>query len=157
MTAKGSSKKSLLDVALNKEYNTAAAKNVAVIQQALKAPKDQLTPKLIEELAKQGLSSTTICHLYNARSSHINDNPDLREAFDKGRSEIASRIRSSLISDALEKDNLQAKLYLDKIYGGDTEVKKLEVSVANRPLKDVSTGALLEIEFTVPDEDEDQS
>jgi len=121
--------------------------NLAVIKSQLVHPRKAATPDVVESMSSEGLSKKVICGLLGIGEYYIDERPELLDAFNKGRSEIGSKIRIKLIEDALLNDSMPAKLYLDKIYGGDIEQKNLAVTVTQSPLEKVSDAALLEIDL----------
>jgi hypothetical protein len=127
-------------------------KNLAVIRAAMTPMKEHLTPDKVEEMAATGMSQWTICSLFECQFSTISDTPDLLAAFNKGRAQVGQRIRSELVKDALENNIVPVKLYLDKIYSKEDDTKKVELSVSERPLENVPTEQLLEIDFEDSDE-----
>lgn len=129
-------------------------RNMDVIKRALTAVKDLLTPERVEVMAMEGMSQWTICGLYECGVNTINETPELLEAFNKGRANIAKQLRSGLINDALVDNNIGVKLYLDKIYSKEDDTKKVELSVSSRPLENVPTEQLLEIDYEDSDEQE---
>lgn len=120
--------------------------NLAVIKSQLVKPREALTPERVEQMAAEGLSRHVICGLLGVHFTTIVNDPLLEAAFNKGRSEIGSKVRAKLVEDALYNDSMPAKLYLDKIMGGDIEQKALAVTVTQSPLENVSTEKLLEID-----------
>lgn len=131
---------------LSSALTAATLNNLNVIQQEIVAPQELLTPKIVETLAEQGLSRPVIAGLYRCAVGTIYNTPELDEAFLKGRGTIAKKLRTQLVEDALYNDSMPAKLYLDKIMGGDVEQKSLAVTVTQTPLENVSTEKLLEID-----------
>jgi len=121
--------------------------NLAILAGALTPQKSFLEPAKVEQLAAEGLSKKVICNLFSCAEHTITDNQELLAAFEKGRAQIGQRIRKALLDDALLNDSMPAKLYLDKIYGGDIEQKNLAVTVTQSPLEKVSDAALLEIDL----------
>jgi len=147
------SKKTLKDALERAELNPvgtiaddARNANLAVIKAALVPPRQAVTPEMVETMAYEGLSSSVICGILGVQYSYITDRPELLAAFAKGRSTIGSKIRASLIEDALENNLLPAKIYLDKIYGGDVEQKNIAVTVTQPPLENIPTEQLLEFD-----------
>jgi len=105
---------------------------------------------LLYLLGKSGVSATNACALFDISSDKFYKNPDWCENWAKGRAEIGSTIRASIVEDALEKDNLMAKIYLDKLIGGDKvgENTLVQVNVStNGNLAQVSTDELLSVAF----------
>ena len=137
---------------LKDTFDPATLNNIAQLQAVAMTPKRFLTPDIVEKMASQGLSKSVIAGLCSSTWAAVSEDPKLEEAFNRGRSEIGQRVRTALIEDALEKDLLPAKIYLDKIYGGDVEQKNLNVSITARPLENIPTETLLEF-----DDDQDQS
>lgn len=99
----------------------------------------------IEELAALGISTRNIARLCGMDETYIFDNPTRLAAYHRGRANVSSRIRSSIVTDALENNSLQAKLYLDKIMGGDVVQENINLTVQQQPLRDIPTEDLIEI------------
>jgi hypothetical protein len=109
-------------------------------------PPRMLSSEAIFRLAKAGLSMNSIAGLFSSSPQLFTNNPELREAFDKGRAEISFKVRQALINDALEGESVAAKIYLDKILSGETQKQEISISM-NRPLSELSDVELLEIDF----------
>ena len=98
--------------------------------------------EILFKLGSVGVSAANCCALFDIGITTFNENPDWRSAWERGRATIATRLRSSLIEDALEKDNVMVKIYLDKVLGGEkTEAPPVvNVTVNNaETLQQVST------------------
>ena len=71
------------------------------------------------------------------------------EAFNRGRAQLGSRVRSKLIEAALENNNIQSAIHLDKIYSGDAPASEVNVNVTASQLSTVSDEDLMRVAFTV--------
>jgi hypothetical protein len=104
-----------------------------------------------------GISKANTCQLFNIGLAKFQENPEWNEAWEKGRGEVGTRIRASLVKDALDNDNLTAKIYLDKQLSGEqVDTSKVTINV-NTQLEGISTEDLLNITFTENDGDENSS
>ncbi len=126
-----------------------------IIQQELEidALKNYLTPERVEDLASFGVSNKHICSLHSKPYNFINDDRELREAFDRGRARVGTKIRTKIVEQALEQDNLTAMIHLDKIYSNEGQTQQVEVSVKNDYLDAVPTETLLEIMYKESDKE----
>lgn len=127
--------------------------NVAVILSEL--GNFELTEDTIENLARSGVGVKNICGLFGKTHTFLDDNPLFREAFNRGRSNVATRVRAKLLDAALEEDNMTAAMYLDKIYGGEQVVSEVNLTVTNTPLAEISTNELLDVTFDVKSREND--
>jgi hypothetical protein len=137
----------------NRATSATAQSNVAVILSQLAFV--QPSTEMIENLAASGISLKNICGIIGKNFSYFSDNPTMKEAFDRGRATVGSRVRARLLDAALEENSMQAAMYLDKIYGGDTVASEVNVNVTSTPLENVSTEDLLNVAFTVKDDETD--
>jgi len=131
---------------LPNQVSQATLNNIAKITAEL-MPRPSLTPAKVEEAASKGLARKVICNLFSVAETTINDDPELLEAFLKGRATIGSQIRGKLVENALDDNSMPALLYLDKIYGGDNVVQQVEMKVSQSPLENISDAQLLEIDL----------
>lgn len=128
--------------------NKPISNNLQVILDNLTTkPQLECTADNIEFLASKGVSANVICGLFQKSKTYIYDNPEMLEAFNRGRSNVASRIRAKIVDEALENNSMQAAIYLDKVMGGDTTTENVNVTVSQQPLKDISTEDLLSVTF----------
>lgn len=135
------------------DYVESIKRNMAIIGKELKSPiprRSLLRPEVVEQLAKHGLSVKTIATLLGSHATMISQEPELLAAFEKGRSDIGSRVRAAIIDDALNKDSLTAKLHLDKVFNKDDHVQQVDLNVTQSPLENVSDATLLEIDVEDP-------
>jgi hypothetical protein len=129
-------------------YVDSIKRNMEVIAQELsKKKKDYLTPTNVEKLASHGLGIKVIASLYGEVSTDITQDPILMLAYEKGRSNIASQVRASIIDDALNKDSLTAKLHLDKVFNKEDHTQDINLTVSQRPLENISDEQLLQIDL----------
>lgn len=124
-------------------------RNLAVISQELSIRHSlELEPKVVYEFACLGISKFKICDLYHCDHNYIDEDPALLAVYNQGRANIGTKVRSSIIVDALDKDILQAKIHLDKIYNKeDASVHQVDVTVNQRPLEEIDTNNLIEIMY----------
>ena len=130
----------------NVTKNKVTERNVEVMRNAFLRMGAFLTPEKCQQFANKGLSKQTIAGLFEVSITSIDNDPALLAAFNLGRASTAALNRQAIITEALEKENLTAMIYLDKLMGGDVEVKNVSLSISNGPLKDVSDDKLLEID-----------
>ncbi len=125
-------------------------RNLAVISQQLQIRHSlELEPKVVYELACSGIHKRKICDLYRCDHNYIDEDPSLLASYNQGRANIGSTIRASILNDALDKDILQAKIHLDKIYNKeDSSVQQVDVTVTQNPLENISTEELLSIDIS---------
>ncbi len=146
-----SEKKPTMKDEFRESYIDSIKRNISIIGSEIEKPqlggRSLVTPEIIEQLATNGLSKKQIKGLLKIGSNAIDEVPEFLEAFQLGRSKIGSQIRAKIIDQALEGDNLQAQIYLDKLIGGDTEEKNINLTVDQRPLKNATTEQLIEIEM----------
>lgn len=107
----------------------------------------KVTPEHVHDLAASGLSMKAIAHLMHKDHAFISKDPILQNAYNQGRALIGAKVRASIVSDALEKDNLTAKLHLDKVLNNEAQVQQVEISVKNDTLNDVPTEQLIDIMY----------
>ena len=110
--------------------------------------------EILYKLGKCGVSLSNACEIFGISKEKFSSNMDWYENWARGRAECGAQIRASIVEDALEKDILNAKIYIDKIIGGDQVTDKLQVNVTNTQLENVSTEDLLEVMFKQQDNDE---
>jgi hypothetical protein len=120
-------------------------------------PKRIPDQEILTKCGMMGISRINTCQLFNIDPRKFDENPEWREAWEKGRGEVGTRIRASLVNDAIQNDNLTAKIYLDKQLSGEqTETAKVVVNV-NTKLEGVSTEELLNITFNEIDDGRENS
>jgi hypothetical protein len=111
------------------------------------------TPKRIPDvdilykLGKAGVSIMNSCDIFGISADKFSSNPDWSDAHAAGRAQLGSKIRTSLVEDALERDNTTVKIYLDKILGGDREQPQVVVNIKNNELQEYSTEDLINLAF----------
>lgn len=114
-------------------------------------PKLIIDPDTIEEMARTGSSIQTICGILKVSKNAFYSNGAFMTAFNSGRANLAHRLRGAIVEDAFDKDLLQAKLYLDKMLGGDSETVNINATVEAKPLEHVPTDSLLEVMYREQD------
>ena len=140
------------------KVSPSATNSVAILLQNLALKGNQsadslkATPEIVEHLAASGISVKNICGLFNKSFQYLTDNPTLQEAFERGRAQASSRLRSTLLDAALNDRNIQSAIYLDKIMSGDNVVSEVNINVAQSQLSTVSDDDLMKVAFTVEDE-----
>jgi hypothetical protein len=134
--------------------NVSSANNIAVILNELQVDKALiLTAESVKTLAASGVSAHNVCKMFRKSFSYLNENPHLLEAFHQGRATLGSRIRTTLVDAAIENNNIQSAIYLDKILSGDTVATEVNINVAQSQLSTVSDEELMKVAFTVEDLD----
>ena len=134
--------------------NVSSANNIAVILNELQVDKALiLTADTVETLASAGVSVHNICKMFRKSFGYLNENPHLLEAFHQGRATLGSRIRTTLVDAAIENNNIQSAIYLDKILSGDTVVSEVNITVGPSQLSTVSDEELMKVAFTVESSD----
>lgn len=106
-------------------------------------PKIIISEDILFRLGEIGASLKNTAQVLNVTEETISSNAPLLSAWQKGRANVGTKVRALIVEDALN-GNLQAKIYLDKMLGGDTITDNLNVTVTAQPLKEVSTEQLLE-------------
>lgn len=111
--------------------------------------------EVLYKLGAIGVSMANAADLFGISKEKFSSNADWLANWQRGRAECGSRIRASIVEDALEKDNLMAKIYIDKLIGGDKEsaTALVQVNIGNQELSQVSTDDLLEVAFKDVNED----
>lgn len=136
------------------------ANNVATILEALETHRrvETLTidEELVETLGRSGVTVKNACSLLHKSFQYFDENPTMLEAFNRGRANLGSRVRSKLIEAALENGNIQSAIHLDKIYSGES-VSEVNVTVNTPQLSAVSDADLLRVAFTVDSETSDDN
>jgi len=113
-------------------------------------------PDILYKLGTIGVSMKNACDLFGVSMDKFCSNLDWLENWQRGRAECGAQIRASIVEDALEKDNLMAKIYIDKMIGGDKESPTALIQVnVNSELGQVSTDDLLNVVFEEKDGNED--
>lgn len=136
---------------LHDEYLNSIKRNLRLIADNLPGtkppPKRSLfNPKNIEMCAEQGLSMESAAGIFGHATVAIIHNPEMLEAYKRGRSKAGSLIRASLMDDALNKDILQAKLHLDKVLNKEDNTQQVNLTVTKSPLENIPTEQLLEFD-----------
>jgi transcriptional regulator with XRE-family HTH domain len=141
------STKQVLELYQN-DYVNSIKRNLAVVGEELKArhKKKLLSPTTVELFAQHGLSIKSIANLLGTQSITIQNDPEMLAAFEKGRANIGSVVRAAIIDDALNKDLLTAKLYLDKVFNKEDHVQEVNLNISQTPLENIPTEQLLEFD-----------
>ena len=111
---------------------------------------------LLYKLGTIGVSMSNAADLFGISREKFSSNLDWLENWQRGRAECGAQIRASIVEDALENNNLMAKIYIDKIIGGDKESPTALIQVnVNSELGQVSTEDLLNVVFEEKDGNEE--
>ena len=112
--------------------------------------------EILYKFGRSGVSVNNTCDIFGISRDKFYSNLDWIENYNKGKAEIGAQIRASIVEDALEKDNLMAKIYLDKLISGDKESPTALIQVnVNSELGQVSTDDLLNVVFEEKDGNEE--
>lgn len=124
--------------------------NITTILDALSVGKNVITidEDLVEILGASGVTVKNACSLLHKSFQYFDENPTMLEAFNRGRATLGSKVRSKLIEAALEGNNIQSAIHLDKIYSGDTLATEINLNVQSQ-LSTVSDEELMKVAFTV--------
>lgn len=123
--------------------------NIIAIIDALTVSKGLgITVETVELLGSSGVTVKNACSLLHKSFQFFDDNPTMQEAFNRGRANLGSRVRSKLIEAALEGGNIQSAIHLDKIYSADTVATEVNLNVSTL-LSTVSDEELMKVAFTV--------
>lgn len=130
------------------DYIQSVKKNLSVIGKCLSQYGQQrfFNEAAIELMAEHGLTLKVIASLHGKLCTDISGDPVLMAAYEKGRSNIAARIRASLLNDALNKDLPYAKLHLDKVLNKEDTAQNVNLNITQTPLENVSTEELLNLD-----------
>ena len=141
---------------LSQEFQESPSNNIAVILDALNINKGFITinEDLVETLGASGVTVKNACSLLHKSFQYFDENPTMLEAFNRGRASLGSRVRSKLIEAALENNNIQSAIHLDKIYSADS-VTEVNITVGQSQLSTVSDEDLMRVAFTVDNGVED--
>lgn len=104
-----------------------------------------IMPGMVKELAKTGSSVQTICYVIGISKETFYKNQAYLTEYQEGRGEIARNVRARIAEQALEENNLQALLYLDRAIGGDVETVNVNAQISARPLENADTNDLIEV------------
>lgn len=108
--------------------------------------------EILYKLGTIGVTLSQTADLFGISIEKFSSNTDWHDNWKRGRAECGSRIRASIVEDALEKDMLMAKIYLDKTMSGDKEGPTALIQVnVNTELGQVSTDDLLNVVFEEKD------
>ena len=103
---------------------------------------------VLRKLGASGISMTTAADIFNVSYAEFSNTPEYIDNFKAGRSSVIGRVRTSIVNDALEKDSLNAKIYLDKIWATDNQPDKIEISARNKDFDNIKTSDLIEVMVT---------
>ena len=129
--------------------------NITTILEALTVGKNiiHIDEELVEALGRSGVTVKNACSLLHKSFQYFDENPTMLEAFNRGRAALGSRVRSKLIEAALENNNIQSAIHLDKIFSGDAVASEVNVNVTASHLSTVSDEDLMRVAFTVDADD----
>jgi len=126
--------------------------NIAVILDALENRHGvealTINEEMVEILGRSGVTVKNACSLLHKSFQYFDDNPTMKQAFERGRANLGSRVRSKLIEAALENNNIQSAIHLDKIYSADAVATEVNLNVTSQ-LSTVSDEDLLAVAFKV--------
>jgi len=143
---------------IEQSYRDLVKRNLEVIALELKNHRSLLLEaSAVFDMAKAGLSHVSICRLYKMAEDTITQDPTLLYEFNRGRAQVGTKVRTAIIDNALDKDNLTAQIYLDKIYNKEDNVQQIDVTVTSKPLETINTEDLLNITFTDDSDGHDTS
>ncbi len=116
-------------------------------------------PVMLEQLGAMGVSLANAMGLFGVLPEHSTARKDCVDAWNVGRSRVGARVRASLLNDALENDNITAKIHLDKVFSGEKAGDtNIQVNVnTDTNLSEVSTEDLLNVTFTSSDDKKDDT
>lgn len=113
-------------------------------------------PEILYKLGRCGVSMANAADIFGISREKFSSNEDWLLNWQRGRAECGALIRASIVEDALDKDILMAKIYVDKIMGGDKENATTLVQVnVNTGLGEVSTEDLLNVVFEEKNDNKD--
>lgn len=135
---------------------SATKNNLAIILDSLDVSKGniKITETLVETMGSSGISMKNACSLLHKKFNWLNDNPTMLAAFERGRANLGSKMRGKLVEQALEHNNVQSAIYLDKILTGDSVATEVNLTVGASQLSTVSDEDLMKVAFTVESIDE---
>lgn len=100
--------------------------------------------EMLYKLGSYGVTMMNCCDLFGISQDKFTGNLDWIENWQRGKAGLASRVRASIVEDALDKDILMAKIHLDKQLSGDNARPLVQVNV-NSQLSEVRTEDLLSV------------
>ena len=126
--------------------------NILAIIDALTESKGLgITEETVELLGASGVTVKNACSLLHKSFQYFDEHPTMKAAFERGRANLGSRVRGKLIEAALENNNIQSAIHLDKIFSADAAPTEVNLNVTSNKLAEVSDAELLNIAFTVDD------
>ena len=133
--------------------SSATKNNLAIILDTLDVNKGtiKITETLVETMGASGISMKNACSLLHKKFNWLTENPTMLAAFERGRANLGSKVRGTLVEAALENNNIQSAIYLDKILTGDTVASEVNLTVSTSQLSTVSDDDLLAVAFEVED------
>ena len=144
-----------VDNGLPAAISTPQLNNINTILEALEIRRGvevlPITVEMVEILGRSGVTVKNACALLHKSFQYFDENPTMQEAFNRGRANLGSRVRSKLIEAAFD-GNIQSAIHLDKIYSGET-VTEVNITVGQSQLSTVSDEELMKVAFTVDDAD----
>lgn len=126
--------------------------NIIAIIDALTESKGLgITEETVELLGASGVTVKNACSILHKSFQFFDEHPKMKAAFERGRANLGSRVRGKLIEAALEHNNIQSAIHLDKIFSADAAPTEVNLNVTSNKLAEVSDAELLNIAFTVDD------
>lgn len=99
---------------------------------------------MLFKLGSYGVSAAHCADLFQIATDKFHKNEIWHAAWAEGRAQCATRIRASLVVDALEKDVIQAKIHLDKMFQDVPAPAIVQVNVSTG-LEHINTKDLLQV------------
>lgn len=138
-----------------KPLETHAVNNIATVMAALEETNSKhkltITPEMVELLGSSGVTVKNACSLLHKSFQYFDEHPIMKAAYERGRANLGSRLRSKLIEAALDHNNIQSAIHLDKIFSADAPATEVNVNIGPSRLSTVSDDDLLAVAFTVDD------
>jgi hypothetical protein len=109
---------------------------------------------IVFKLAQIGVSLENTAEICGVGMTFFTEHKNYHNAWKLGRAEVGAKIRASLVEDALVKDVLNAKIYLDKTMNAGEAVQSISVEHSVKqanPLENVPTQALLNVLYKEDD------
>lgn len=144
-----------------KPLETHAVNNLATVMAALEANNSKhkltITPEMVELLGAAGVTVRNACSLLHKSFQYFDEHPIMKAAYERGRATLGSKVRTKLIEAALDNNNIQSAIHLDKIFSADAPATEVNVNIGPSRLSTVSDEDLLAVAFTVDDDSVDGS
>lgn len=122
------------------------------------SPKRIINMDALYLIGKSGITLKAAAELFEMAPQSLSQEKDLYNAFMRGQAEIGSKIRTTLVGEALENGNIQAQIHLDKVFNAEPKTSTQDVNInitTSEKLLTISTEKLLEVAFNEIHDDED--